>query len=46
MKKDERIVDKCRNVWLTHSSVHTIHDNDDRIEEGVKSGTGEFVQQG
>jgi transcriptional regulator len=42
-EKGERTVDICRNVRLTHSSVHTIHDNADRIKESAKSGTKAFV---
>ena len=30
LQKGEQIVDICRNVRLTHSSVHTIHDNAER----------------
>jgi hypothetical protein len=30
-EKGERIVDICGNVRLTHSSIHTIHDNADKI---------------
>jgi hypothetical protein len=32
---DEPIVDVCYNVRLAHCSVHTIHDNADRIEESI-----------
>jgi IS30 family transposase len=32
LEKGEWIVDICCNVRLTHSSVHTIHDNADRIK--------------
>jgi len=28
---DEPIVDMCHNVRLAHGSIHTIHDNADRI---------------
>jgi hypothetical protein len=38
-EKGERIVDIHRNARLTHSSVHTICDNADRIKESAKSGT-------
>ena len=37
MENGERIVDLCHNVRHTHSSVHTICDNADRIRESVKS---------
>ena len=39
LEKGERIVDICHNVRLTHSSVHTICDNDGRITDSAKSGT-------
>jgi hypothetical protein len=42
-EKGERIVDSCCNVRLTHSSIHTVHDNADRIRESAKSGTNVFV---
>jgi hypothetical protein len=38
-EKGEQIVDKCRNVRLVDSSVHTICDNADRLKESAKSGT-------
>jgi hypothetical protein len=43
LEKRERTVDICHNVGLTHSSVHTIRDNADRIKESVKSRTKVFV---
>ena len=43
MEKGERIVDLCHNVRYTHSSVHTICDNADRIRGSAKSGTKVFV---
>jgi hypothetical protein len=43
LEKGEPIVDICRNVKLSHSSVHRIHDNADRIKESAKSGTKVFV---
>jgi hypothetical protein len=43
LDKGERIVDTCCNVWLAHSSVHTICDNSDRIKESAKSGNKVFV---
>jgi hypothetical protein len=36
LEKGEQIVDICRNVRLTHSSVHTIRNNADRIKESAK----------
>jgi len=39
LEKGERTVDIRRNVRLTHSSVHTICDNADRITGSAKSGT-------
>jgi len=38
LEKGEQI-DICRNVRLTHSSVHTICDNAGWITESAKSGT-------
>jgi hypothetical protein len=35
LEKGVRIVDICRNVRLTHSSVCTICDNADRIKESA-----------
>jgi len=32
----ERIVDICHNVRLTHGSIHTIHDNSDRIQASAQ----------
>jgi hypothetical protein len=43
LEKGERIVDICRNVRLTHSSLHTIHDKAYRIKESPKSGIKVFV---
>jgi hypothetical protein len=43
MEKCEQIVDLCHNVRHTHSSVHTICDNADRIRESAKSRTKVFV---
>jgi hypothetical protein len=43
--KDEKIVDICCNVRLTHSSVPTICDHAERITESAKSGTNVFVRQ-
>jgi len=39
------LTDLCHNVRLTCSSLHTIHDNADRITESGKSGNKVFVQQ-
>ena len=35
----EQTVDISHNVRLAHGSVHTIHDNADRITESAKSGS-------
>jgi hypothetical protein len=43
LENSEQIVDICHNVRLTHSSVHTIRDNADRIKESATSGTKVFV---
>jgi hypothetical protein len=43
LEKGEGIVDKCRNIRLAHSTIHTILDNADRIKENAKSGTKVFV---
>ena len=43
LKKGERIVDVCRNVRFTHTSVSAIRDNVDTITESAKSGTEVFV---
>jgi len=43
MEKGEHTVDLCHNVGHTHSSVHTICDNADRIRESPKSRTKVFV---
>jgi hypothetical protein len=45
LEKGEQIADICRNVRFTHISVHTIHDNADRITESAKSRTKIFVKQ-
>jgi len=42
-EKSERIVDVCRNVKLTGTSLRTIHENADVIKENAKSGTEMFV---
>jgi hypothetical protein len=34
-----------RNIRLTHSSMHTVCGNADRIKESAKSGTEVFVWQ-
>jgi hypothetical protein len=39
LDKDEQIVDMCHNVRPTHSSVHTIHDNTDRVKGSAEAGT-------
>jgi len=31
-------MDTCRNFRFAHNSLHTIHDNVDRIKESAKSG--------
>jgi hypothetical protein len=41
-EKDERIVDKCRDVRPDHSSVHTNRNSADMIIESAKSGTKVF----
>jgi len=43
MEKGEQTVDLCHNVGHTHTSVHTICDNADRIKESAKSRTKVFV---
>ena len=45
LEKGEQIVDIWHNVRFTHSSVHTICENADRITESAKSGTEVFVKQ-
>jgi hypothetical protein len=45
LEKCEQIVDIWHNVRFTHSSVHTICRNADRITENAKSGTEVFVKQ-
>ena len=42
-EKGERIVDICRNVKFSRTSVRTIHENADGIKENAKSGTKVFV---
>jgi hypothetical protein len=42
-KKGGRDVDTCHDVRLTHSSIHTICDNADRIKGHPMSGTKVFV---
>jgi hypothetical protein len=37
--KGQRIDDICHHVRLTHSSIHTIRGNADRVDESSKSGT-------
>jgi hypothetical protein len=41
--KGEQIFYICSNVSFAHISVHTIHDNADRITERAQSGTKVFV---
>ena len=41
--KGEQIVHMCCNVRLARSSIHTIHDDGDRIKESAKSGTKVLV---
>jgi hypothetical protein len=36
LEKVEQIADRSHDVILAHSSVHTIHDNADRIKEKCK----------
>jgi hypothetical protein len=43
IEKAERIIDICRNVSFTHSSVCTSCDIADRITESAKSGNKAFV---
>jgi hypothetical protein len=43
LEKDEWIVDICRNVRLTHSSVHTTRDDANRDKESATSETEVFV---
>jgi len=43
LEKGEQISNVCRNVRFTHSCIHTICDNADRITESAKSGTKGFV---
>jgi hypothetical protein len=39
------LTDLCCNVRFTRSSLHTIHDNAERITGSAKSGNKVFVQQ-
>jgi len=43
VERGEWIVDICCNVCITHSSVHTICVNADRIKQITKSGNKVFV---
>ena len=43
LEEGDRIIDVCRNVRFTHSSVSTIRDNADTITVSAKSGTEVFV---
>jgi hypothetical protein len=43
LEKGEKIVDTCRNVRFTHSSVHTVSDNVDRSTESGRTGTKVFL---
>jgi hypothetical protein len=43
LEKGEQIVDICHNVRLSHLSVPTVRNNDDRINENTKSGNLVFV---
>ena len=43
LEQGEQIFDICLNVRFTHSSIHTIHDNADRIRDSDKSGNKVFV---
>jgi hypothetical protein len=36
IEKGEQIVDISHNVWVTHSSICTIHNNADGIKESAK----------
>jgi len=42
-EKGEQIFYICGNVSFAHISVHTIHDNADKITESAQSGTKVFV---
>jgi hypothetical protein len=43
LKKSEQIVDIWHNVRLTHSNIHAIRKNTERITEIAKLGTEVFV---
>jgi len=43
LEKVEQIVDRCHNVRFTYISIHTVHDNTDRITESAKSGIKVFM---
>jgi len=43
LKRGEQFVDIWHNVRLTYDNVGTVHDNADRITEGVNSGTKVFI---
>jgi alpha-ketoglutarate-dependent taurine dioxygenase len=43
LKKGEQIVDIWHNVRLTHSNIHAIRENTDRITEIAKLETEVFV---
>ena len=45
LEKSEQICYICHNVWYARISVHTIHDNADRVIESAKSGTKVFIKQ-
>jgi len=45
LEKAEHIVDKCHNVLVAHSNIHTVCDNADGIKESDKSGMNMFVKQ-
>jgi hypothetical protein len=42
LEKADRTFDICCNVRYAHISVHTIHDNANRITGGAKSGAKVF----
>lgn len=43
LEKAEWNGDICHNVIVTHSSIHTVCDNADRIKESVESEMDVFV---
>ena len=45
LEKGEQIFDKCHNVRLAHSNIHTIHNKVDRITDCAKSRTKVSVYQ-